>query len=141
MSNTVAPGKVITLEYTVKLEDGQIVDTNVGGDPLTYTQGANQIIRGVESAVEGMEVGQTKQAIVPPNEGYGDRDPNALHEIPKDKVPQEAKVGTQLHGKDATGREIRPVVSDIKDETVVLDFNHPLAGKILHFDLKVVNIS
>ncbi|HKT33922.1 MAG TPA: FKBP-type peptidyl-prolyl cis-trans isomerase, partial [Nitrospira sp.] len=104
MNNTVSNGKIITLEYTVKFEDGQIVDTNVGGDPLTYTQGAHQIIRGVESAVEGMEVGQTKQAIVPPTEGYGDRDPNALHEIPKEKVPQEAKVGTQLHGKDATGR-------------------------------------
>lgn len=141
MNNTVSNGKIITLEYTVKFEDGQIVDTNVGGDPLTYTQGAHQIIRGVESAVEGMEVGQTKQAIVPPTEGYGDRDPNALHEIPKEKVPQEAKVGTQLHGKDATGREIRPVVSAIKEDTVVLDFNHPLAGRTLHFDLKVVSIS
>lgn len=141
MNNTVSNGKIITLEYTVKFEDGQIVDTNVGGDPLTYTQGAHQIIRGVESAVEGMEVGQTKQAVVPPTEGYGDRDPNALHEIPKEKVPQEAKVGTQLHGKDATGREIRPVVSAIKEDTVVLDFNHPLAGRTLHFDLKVVSIS
>jgi FKBP-type peptidyl-prolyl cis-trans isomerase SlyD len=140
MIETVSHGKVISLEYTVKLEDGQVVDTNVGGDPLTYTQGANQIIRGVESAVEGMEVGQTKQAVVSPSEGYGDRDPNAVHEIPKEKVPQEAKVGTQLHGKDSSGREIRPTVSAIKDDTVVLDFNHPLAGKTLHFDLKVLNI-
>jgi len=61
--------------------------------------------------------------------------------VPKAKVPQEAKVGTMLHGKDASGREIRPTVSAIKDDTVVLDFNHPLAGKTLHFDLKVVNIS
>lgn len=140
MIETVSHGKVISLEYTVKLEDGQVVDTNVGGDPLTYTQGAHQIIRGVESAVEGMEVGETKQAVVSPAEGYGDRDPNALHEIPKEKVPQEAKVGTQLHGKDSSGREIRPTVSAIKGETVVLDFNHPLAGKTLHFDLKVLNI-
>ena len=140
MIETVSHGKVISLEYTVKLEDGQVVDTNVGGDPLTYTQGAHQIIRGVESAVEGMEAGETKQAVVSPAEGYGDRDPNALHEIPKEKVPQEAKVGTQLHGKDSSGREIRPTVSAIKGETVVLDFNHPLAGKTLHFDLKVLNI-
>jgi FKBP-type peptidyl-prolyl cis-trans isomerase SlyD len=140
MIETVSHGKVISLEYTVKLEDGQVVDTNVGGDPLTYTQGAHQIIRGVESAVEGMEVGETKQAVVSPAEGYGDRDQNALHEIPKEKVPQEAKVGTQLHGKDSSGREIRPTVSAIKGETVVLDFNHPLAGKTLHFDLKVLNI-
>lgn len=141
MAETVSNGKVISLEYTVKLEDGQPVDTNVGQDPLTYTQGANQIIRGVEAAVVGMEVGQTKQVVVSPTEGYGDRDPNAVHEVPKAKVPQEAKIGTMLHGKDANGREIRPTVSAINADTVILDFNHPLAGKTLHFDLKVVNIS
>ena len=141
MAETVSNGKVISLEYTVTLEDGQPVDTNVGQDALTYTQGANQIIRGVEAAVEGMEVGQTKQVVVSPTEGYGDRDPNAVHEVPKTKVPQEAKIGTMLHGKDANGREIRPTVSAINADTVILDFNHPLAGKTLHFDLKVVNIS
>jgi FKBP-type peptidyl-prolyl cis-trans isomerase 2 len=141
MTETVSNGKVISLEYTVKLEDGQTVDTNVGQDPLTYTQGANQIIRGVEAAVEGMEVGQTKEVVVSPTDGYGDRDPNAVHEVPKAKVPQEAKVGTMLHGKDSSGREIRPTLSAIKDDTVILDFNHPLAGKTLRFDLKVVNIS
>jgi FKBP-type peptidyl-prolyl cis-trans isomerase SlyD len=132
---------VISLEYTVKLEGGQVVDTNVGANPLTYTHGANQIIRGVESAVEGMEMGEAKQAVVTPTEGYGDADPNAFAEVPKDKLPREIEVGTQLHGKDASGREIRPVVSAIKDETVLLDFNHPLAGKTLYFDLKVINIS
>lgn len=141
MAETVSNGKVISLEYTVTLEDGQPVDTNVGQDALTYTQGANQIIRGVEAAVEGMEVGQIKQVVVSPTEGYGDRDPNAVHEVPKAKVPQEAKIGTMLHGKDANGREIRPTVSAINADTVILDFNHPLAGKTLHFDLKVVNIS
>jgi FKBP-type peptidyl-prolyl cis-trans isomerase SlyD len=78
---------------------------------------------------------------VSPRDGYGDPDPTAFHEIPKTKVPQEAKVGTRLHGKDASGREIRPIVSAIKDDTVLLDFNHPLAGKTLYFDLKVLNIT
>ncbi|HET8721633.1 MAG TPA: peptidylprolyl isomerase [Nitrospira sp.] len=141
MNNTVSNGKVISLEYTLTLEDGEVVDTNVGGDPLTYTQGANQIIRGVESAVEGMEVGQAKKAVVPPTEAYGETDPNSFAEVPKDKLPNEIQVGTQLHGTDASGREIRPIVSAIKDDTVLLDFNHPLAGKTLYFDLKVVNIS
>lgn len=140
MTETVSNGKVISLEYTVKLEDGQPVDTNVGQDPLTYTQGAHQIIRGVEAALEGMAIGQSKQIVVSPTDGYGDRNPNAVQEVPKAKVPQEAKVGTVLHGKDASGRAIRPTVSAIKDDTVVLDFNHPLAGKTLHFDLKVVSI-
>jgi FKBP-type peptidyl-prolyl cis-trans isomerase SlyD len=141
MNDTVSNGKKISLEYTVKLEDGQVVDTNVGGNPLMYTQGANEILRGVESAVEGMEVGEAKQAVVPPMQGYGDADPNAFAEVPKDKLPREIEVGTQLHGKDASGHEIRPIVSAINDETVLLDFNHPLAGKTLYFDLKVVNIT
>jgi FKBP-type peptidyl-prolyl cis-trans isomerase 2 len=141
MNDTVSNGKKISLEYTVKLEDGQVVDTNVGGNPLMYTQGANEILRGVESAVEGMEVGEAKQAVVPPMQGYGDADPNAFAEVPKDKLPREIEVGTQLHGTDASGREIRPIVSAINDETVLLDFNHPLAGKTLYFDLKVVNIT
>lgn len=141
MSKTVSNGKVISLEYTLKLENDEIIDTNVGKDPLTFTQGANQIIRGVEAAVEGMEIGQAKQAVVPPTEGYGNKDPNAFHEVPKERLPQGIEVGTTLQGKDASGRDVRPIVSAMKDETVLLDFNHPLAGKTLYFDLKVVNIS
>ena len=140
MAETVSKGKVISLEYTLKLEDNQVVDTNVGKDPLTYTQGANQIVPGVESALEGMAVGQAKQVVVAPSEGYGDKNPNALQEVPKQNVPQDIKVGTQLQGKDTAGREVRPIVTEIKDDTVLLDFNHPLAGKTLFFDLKVVNI-
>ena len=140
MAETVSKGKVISLEYTLKLEDDQVVDTNVGKDPLTYTQGANQIVPGVEAALEGMTVGQAKQVVVAPSEGYGDRNPNALQEVPKEKVPQDIKIGTQLQGKDTAGREVRPIVTEIKDDTVLLDFNHPLAGKTLFFDLKVVNI-
>lgn len=141
MNKTVSAGHVVSLEYTVKLSDDQVIESNVGKEPLTYTQGANQIIRGVEHAVEGMAVGQAKQAVVPPADGYGERDPHAFQDVPKDKLPPEIAVGTQLHGKDAEGRNVRPVVSAINDKTVTLDFNHPLAGKTLHFDLKVVNIT
>jgi FKBP-type peptidyl-prolyl cis-trans isomerase 2 len=140
MTETVSKGKVISLEYTVKLEDNQVVDTNMGKDPLTYTQGANQIVPGVESAVEGMTVGQAKHVVVAPSDGYGDRNPDAFHEVPKEKVPKDIHVGAQLQGKDTDGREVRPIVTEIKDDTVLLDFNHPLAGKTLFFDLKVVDI-
>lgn len=137
---TASKGKVISLEYTVKLQDDQVVDTNVGKEPLTYTQGANQIIAGVETAVEGMTVGETKHVTVAAADAYGARDPEAYQEVPKEKVPQDIKVGAQLHGKDANGRVVRPVVAEVKDDTVVLDFNHPLAGETLVFDLKVLNI-
>ncbi len=140
MAETVSKGKVISLEYTVKLEGNEVIDTNVGKDPLTYTQGAKQLVAGVESALEGMTVGQAKHVVVAPSDGYGDRDPNALHEVPKEKVPKDVRIGTQLHGKGTDGRDVRPIVTEIKDDTVLLDFNHPLAGKTLFFDLKVVNI-
>jgi FKBP-type peptidyl-prolyl cis-trans isomerase SlyD len=140
MTATVSKGKVISLEYTLKLDNNQVVDTNVGKAPLTFTQGAHQIIRGVETAVEGMTVGQAKQVIVTPADGYGSRDLTALHELPKHKVPEGIKIGTQLRGKDAGGRVVQPVVKQITDNTVLLDFNHPLAGKTLFFDVKVVDV-
>ena len=141
MTPTVSKGKVITLEYTLKSEDERIVYiSNVGKDPLIYTQGANQVIPGIESAVEGMAVGQTKQVVVESGHGFGERDPKAVQEIPKSSVPEGTQVGTQLHGKDQAGRDVRPTVTEIKDQTVLLDFNHPLAGKTLFFDLKVVGI-
>jgi len=141
MTATVSKGKVVSLEYTLKLDEKQVVDTNVGKDPLNYTQGTNQIIRGVEKAVEGMKVGETKHVILVPADGYGTINPKAFQEVPKEKLPKAIKVGTQLHGKDAKGRTIEPIVSEIRDKTVLLDFNHPLAGKTLFLDVRVVNVS
>lgn len=140
MTATVSKGKVISLEYTVRLDDSQVVDTNVGKAPLTYTQGAHQIIRGVETAVEGMAVGEAKHVIVTPADGYGARDLIAIHEVPKKNVPKDIKVGMQLHGKDSGGHVVRPIVKEIKDDTVLLDFNHPLAGKTIFLDVKVVDV-
>ena len=140
MAETVSKGKVVSLEYTLKLEDNQVVDSNVGKVPLTYMQGANEIIPGLESAVEGMTLGQAKHVVVAPSQGYGDRNLNAFQEIPKEKVPKDVRVGTRLHGKDKAGQDVRPIVIEVKNDTVLLDFNHPLAGKTLFFDLKVVNI-
>ena len=140
MTEPVSNGKVISLEYTLKLEDNEVVDSNVGKDPLTYTQGSNQIIPGVEVAVEGMTVGQAKLVVVKPPDGYGDVNPQAIQEIPKEKMPQDIKIGTQLHGKDGSGQDVRPIVREIRDHTVLLDFNHPLAGKTLFFDVKVLGV-
>jgi len=140
MTTTVSKGKKILLEYTLKLDNNEVVETNVGKAPLTYTQGAHQIVRGVESAVEGMTVGEAKQVIVTPADGYGVRDLTALHELPKQKVPEDIKVGMKLRGTDSSGRILQPIVKEIKDHTVLLDFNHPLAGKTLYLDVKVIDV-
>lgn len=137
----VSTGKVVSVEYTLRLDDEAVVESNVGSEPLTYTHGAQEIIPGLEKALEGMIIGESKQITVPPTEGYGMVNPEGFFEVNKDRIPSEAlKVGIQLQGSAPDGRPVFPRVAEIKDETVVLDLNHPLAGKTLHFDVKVVNI-
>lgn len=139
---TVSNGKQVTLEYTLKLDDQSVVDTNVGGEPIKVMQGKHEIVPGLEKALEGMTVGEKKQVIVTPAEAYGTVDPKAFQEVDRKMVPTDAqKVGAQLEGKTSDGRTVYPRISEVKNETVVLDFNHPLAGKTLHFDVKVLDVA
>jgi FKBP-type peptidyl-prolyl cis-trans isomerase SlyD len=138
---TISDGKTISMEYTLTLEDKKVLDTNVGGDPLNFTQGSHQIIPGLETALEGMKVGESKQVTVAPEQGYGAINPKAIQEVPLENIPDNArKVGAQLQGKDAQGRMVQARVSDVKEQVVMLDYNHPLAGKTLLFDVKILNI-
>ena len=138
---TVAEGKNVSLEYTLTLDDKSVVESNVGKQPLTYTHGTQQIIPGLEKALEGLAVGDTKEVTVAPADGYGEKDPEALQEVQKKLIPPDALVvGARLQGKAPDGHMVYPRVAEIKDDTVVLDFNHPLAGKTLHFDVKVLAI-
>lgn len=138
---TVASGKQVSFEYTLQLEDKKVLESNVGKEPLTYTHGSNEIIPGLEKALEGMTVGETKHVTVKPEEGYGTVDPKSIQEVKKSVIPQEAqKVGAQLQGTAPDGQAVYPRVKEIKADTVVLDFNHPLAGKTLFFDVKVLDV-
>jgi FKBP-type peptidyl-prolyl cis-trans isomerase SlyD len=137
----VSSGNTVSIEYTLKLDDKTVVDTNVGSDPLTFVQGANQIIPGLENEMKGLKVGDTKQVTVSPKEGYGEINENAFVEVEKSRIPEDAaKVGVMLQGKNSTGQAVFAKVAEVKEKTVVLDYNHPLAGKTLHFDVKVLNI-
>lgn len=139
---TVSNGKQVTLEYTLKLDDQSVVDTNVGGEPLTVTQGHHDVIPGLEKALEGMAPGEKKKVTVAPTEAYGEFDPKAFQEVARKMVPVDAqKVGAQLEGTTTDGRKVFPRISEVKNETIVLDFNHPLAGKTLHFDVKVLDVA
>jgi FKBP-type peptidyl-prolyl cis-trans isomerase SlyD len=139
---TVSAGKLVSVEYTLKLDNQSVFESNVGQTPLTYTQGEGKMVPGLEKALEGMAVGDTKQVTVPPLEGYGPVDPQAVLEVEKQKLPPDAlQVGAQLTGTLPDGRTVNPRVTDIKTDTVVLDFNHPLAGKTLYFDVKVLAIA
>lgn len=136
----VSAGKTVRFEYTLT-HDGKEIDGNVGREPLEYTHGEHQIIPGLEQQLEGMEVGDSKTVTVQPEDAYGMVDPEAFVEFPKDKVPDEAhKVGVTMSARDPEGNVLHPVVAEVKDSTVVLNFNHPLAGKTLVFEVKIVGV-
>lgn len=138
---TVSDGKTISMEYTLTLENKEVLDTNVGGEPLSFTQGSHEIIPGLESALQGMKAGESKQVTVEPEQAYGEVNPKAIQEVPIEQIPPDArKVGVQLQGKDGQGRMVTPKVTEVKEQVVVLDFNHPLAGKTLYFDVKILDV-
>jgi FKBP-type peptidyl-prolyl cis-trans isomerase 2 len=140
-ATSVTSGAQVAIEYTLKLEDQVVLETNVGSTPFTYVQGTHRIVPGLEKALEGMKIGESKQVKVAPEEGYGAVDKAAFLEVAKDKIPPDAQtVGAQLQGQNASGQSVRARVAEVKDSTVVVDFNHPLAGKTLYFDVKVLNI-
>ncbi len=137
----VSIGKVVTVEYTLRIDEEEIVDTNVGAEPLIYRHGAQEILPGLEKGLEGMAVGESKQITVSPAEGYGDVHPEGFFEIAKDRIaPDALRVGARLQGEAPDGTPVYPRVAEIREDTVVLDLNHPLAGKTLYFDVKVLDI-
>ena len=139
--DTVGDGKRVSLEYTLTLEDQTVIDTNVGKTPLVYTHGTQQIVPGLEKQLAGLKTGDTKKVEVSPEEGYGEADPNRFQEVPTENIPEEARsVGKKLQGQGPDGQLMFAQVTEVKEKTVIVDLNHPLAGKKLFFDVKVLKI-
>ena len=137
----VEKGSSVKIEYTLKDDKGAVLDTNAGKDALAFTQGAQQIIPGLDKALLGMKAGDSKKVTVRPEDAYGAVDPKAEAEVPKDALPQGAAVvGTRLLARGQDGQPRPVTVKAVKDTTVLLDLNHPLAGKTLFFDVKVVSV-
>jgi FKBP-type peptidyl-prolyl cis-trans isomerase SlyD len=136
----VSEDMVVDLEYTLRLDDGGVVDTSEGRGPLQFLQGHGHIIPGLEKELYGMGLGEGKAIVVSPGEGYGERKPNAVHEFPKDAFPEgvEIQPGMAVQLTDQAGHPHTAFVEEIREETVLLDLNHPLAGQTLHFDVEVV---
>ena len=134
-------GSRVSFEYTVSDETGNVIDSNKGEQPVTYTQGQQQIISSLEQGLSGMAVDEEKSIRLKPEEAYGPINPEGFKEVPKSEIPAAGQtVGAVLSARGTTGEDVVIRVSEVKDDTVVLDFNHPLAGKTLKFDVKVVDI-
>lgn len=136
-------GDVVSVDYTGTLAGGEVFDSSEGREPLKFTVGSGQVIPGFEQAVVGMEPGQSKKVEIPSNQAYGEHNPAMLLQVERGNIPAELelKVGLNIVGRDEQNNETRFTVTEFSDESVTLDANHPLAGKDLTFDIKLVEIA
>jgi FKBP-type peptidyl-prolyl cis-trans isomerase SlyD len=132
-------GLVVSMDYTL-LVDGEVLDTSTGHGPLEFLQGAGNIIPGLEQELYGMAVGESKMVIVQPEDGYGILDADALVDVPREQFPSDIpmEVGVEITVTDESGNPMNARIDSVNDDNIILDFNHPLAGKELHFEIKIV---
>src|SRR4051812_20059246 len=136
----IADQKVVSIDYTLTGSDGQVIDSSEGREPLAYLHGAGNIIPGLEKALTGKAAGDAVTAKIPPAEGYGEKDPQLVQAIPRDRFPaQDIKVGMQFQAQGGGQARVVTVVN-VDPENVTIDANHPLAGQTLNFDVKVVDV-
>ena len=140
----IADGKVVFIHYTLSDSTGEEQDSSRTGtgEPLGYVHGQGHIVPGLEKQLLGKAAGDTLKAVVPPEEAYGPRDPDATQTVPKDRFPADAKltVGLEFLAEAEDGTEVPLRVTAVNDDSVTVDCNHPLAGETLHFDVEVMDV-
>ncbi len=138
----ISKGKVVSLAYTLKDDGGQVLDRAETTEPFSYLHGVGQIVNGLESALEGLKVGDKKVVTVEPKDGYGELNPNLKVSVPKTEFPADAKIqkGMQFVGRSEDGHEVVYTVENVQTDTIQLNGNHPLAGQTLNFDVEVIAV-
>lgn len=142
--NKVKDGDTVRIEYKGTLDDGSVFDSSERhGQPLEFKIGAGQVIKGFENAIIGMKLGEEKKIKLQPSEAYGDFNPQLIKKVPRGQIPNEKglKPGMILVIGLPNGIRIPAMITEVTDELVTMDLNHPLAGKTLNFEIKVVYIS
>ena len=137
-------GDIVKIEYEGKLEDGTVFDSSAKhGQPLEFKIGSGKVIKGMEKAVLGMEINDEKEVDLQPSEAYGDRVPGLVKKIPRDQLPpgQEIRSGALLVLSLPSGIKVPAKITEVTDSGATIDLNHPLAGKVLKFKIKVIDIS
>lgn len=138
----ISKGSVVSLDYRLHLGDGKVIDQSADGEPLQYLHGGGQIVPGLEKQLEGLSAGEAGKFVVQPGEGYGEHDPRGVQEVPKSSFPPDAKVeaGMEFAAQGPDGDVIPVTVREVRGDKVLIDLNHPLAGKTLHFDVTVKEV-
>ena len=140
-SAQVKAGDMVTFEFTLTDDTGAQIGSSKDKEPLTYQHGKGSIIPGLEKQLTGMKPGQRKVVKVTPDQAYGPVKPGAVQEVPTESLPKkDLKVDDMFVLQDAQGQRIPVQVKQIKDNTVIIDLNHPLAGKTLIFDIRIVDV-
>ena len=137
--DTVQDGLVVSMDYKLTV-DGEVLDSSDGVGPLQFLAGYDNIVPGLEREMIGMKIGDSKDVVVAPEDGYGEFDDEAFMEVPRSEFPSDLQIeeGVELNVTDEEGQNQYARVESLTDETVRLDFNHPLAGAELHFSVKVI---
>ena len=140
--SVVKNGDNVKVHYTGKLVNGEKFDSSAGREPLEFTVGAGMMIKGFDDAMPGMALGEKKTINIAPEDAYGPRNPEAMIEFPKEQIPADMKLepGMPLTLSDQAGNPVPVIVVEVKDEVIVLDANHFLAGQELVFDIELVEI-
>jgi len=137
----VAQDRVVKIAYTLKDDEGTVLDSSENHGDLAYVHGHQNIVEGLEDALEGKDVGETVSTTVDPDKGYGDRHDQLVFTVPRSNMPDgDLEVGMQFAAQDKEGNQQVVTLVDIGDEEVQLDANHPLAGQTLHFDVTVNDV-
>jgi FKBP-type peptidyl-prolyl cis-trans isomerase SlyD len=133
---------VVTLHYRLTLDDGSLVEESTADDPLTYLHGCDNIIPGLEEALDGMSIGEKKMVVVEPEDAYGEYDPDEIVEVDLVDLPPglQPEIGMMLAVPDEEGNHDIAQVTEVGSEFITLDFNHPLSGKRLHFDVTIAEL-
>ncbi len=141
MTDKITANKVVSLAYTLRDDDGEVIDRSEDGSPLLYLHGAQNIVPGLEEQLEGVAQGESVKATVSPEKGYGSRIGQA-QEVPRNLFPADAELaaGMQVVAHDDEGRQIPFFIAGITEDTITVDPNHPLAGETLHFDVTVESL-
>lgn len=142
MSQTIAENSVVNIHYELKDDQGQVLDSSKGAEPLSYLHGAGNIIPGLEKALAGKAEEETFQVRIEPEEGYGEPSPELIQTLPKTAFQgvEKVEVGMNFEAQAPDGSVQRVQVKDVADDEVTIDANHPLAGTPLNFDIEVVGV-
>ncbi len=138
----IGPGTQVTLHFSLSLEDGAVIDSNFDGEPATFKVGDSSLLPGFEQALFGLKAGDDKQLVIPAEHGFGQHNPENVHTVPRTQFPDglTPEQGLMLSFADAQGNELPGVVSNFDEQTVTVDFNHPLAGRDIQFTVRIVDV-